>query len=289
MMKKAIMLYAVVGLGIIQTVPASAENFTVGAFSPDWSKTEVKNTFAEYLVAGLNKLQSSTGDSFHLVKYHSPQDLAKALAAGKVDVAYGKVETYFYAKKINAAVKILAIPYFPGKNDTTYRANFITLKDNKSINSWQDLQGKHFVFGKKYSLSGFVYPATFLQDQGKDFRQFLKSYSFANSHLDVMSQLVAKKAEAGVVWDSIYEHSALKNNFKIIYQIDNIPNPPLVRGAKLTEERAKKVQADLVKLPENSLAAFFVAGFIMDVPSNFYDEAFKKITQIEKMSSKFVE
>lgn len=286
-MKKVIISSLVLSIGLMQY--GLADNFTMGAYGSDWVTPNSSVSFDKQLISSLNSLQSSTGDTFKLVTYKTPGELGKALADGKVDFAYGKLESYLAAKQISPNVNIIALPLGKDKNDLTFSVYFITLKSNENINSWQDLENKTFIFKSKYSIAGFVYPVTSLLEQGKDFRKFFKNYSFGQENDHVISMLLAKKADAGVVWDEIYNHSAAKDKLKVIYTIKDIPNPPVISGSKLTAEQTKKIQADLGSLTASSLAPYYISGFTADVPAKLYADAYKKVDQLKAVNPSLVE
>lgn len=265
---------------------ALAKTYHLGIYTDILSLKRSHHQFMDKVLTDLNSM-NKTGDNYKLVTYQNPRDLAKALAEGTIEIAYGKLETYFLAKRLNSQIKIVAVPY-QGEQEMTFSIYLVTLKTNPAIKSWQDLQGKSFIFKNKYSVAGYAYPIAYLKQEGKDFRQFFKSYSFAQDNENILQDIMGgKKGDAGAVWDEVYTHSTIKDKFKTLHEIKKIPNPPLIGNSKLTSDDINKIQKDFSQIPAETLASFYISGFTATVPEGLYDDAYSVIRTAAEVDPSF--
>src|SRR6266436_4202292 len=156
----AIALLAAIGLALLGSAPAGAQQPLRVTAIPDESPTELTRKFAplgRYLEARLGVP----------VEWTPVTDYAAAVEAlvnGKVDLAWFGGFTFVQA---NVRSGGQVIPLVQRAEDETFRSVFITAATS-GIGTLADLKGHTFSFGSQSSTSGHLMPRSFLLRAGID-------------------------------------------------------------------------------------------------------------------------
>jgi len=127
----------------------------------------------------------------------SYEDLAQALAAGKVDLAWAEPVAFVVAQQKNHDVQAIAKALRHGK--LFYRAAIFVRADSPA-QALADLRGKSFAWVSKTSASGYLFPRALLISQGIDPDAAFRSQSFAGDHPRDCEAVRQRKADAGATF-----------------------------------------------------------------------------------------
>lgn len=139
--------------------------------------------------------------------------------------------TYAYVRgEQEFGMEILAIPKIDGK--TTYQS-YIIVPQSSEVTSLLDLRGQRFASADFMSNSGWLYPVTWLLDQGESYHRFFGKHEITGSH-DFSILAVAQGYVDGAAVDSIIyermtkEDPEILSRTKIIQKSQPFGMPPLV-------------------------------------------------------------
>ncbi len=237
------------GLGLATaTAPAAAQDrplvFGVGLFQPDRERNDATyRPLAEHLGRHLGRaVQLRTVDSW--------EGLAKALAAGQVDIALMGPWGYVLANHAAGAQAVATIEY-DGKPE--YFALIVTHPDS-GIRTIADLKGRSFAFGDKGSTSGYLIPLHFFMNQGiepeRDFARVVHT-----KHQAIETQVAAGALDAGADYNrnrnAMIEQGLLDpKRSVVIWQSDPLPNDAVAVREALYADKAfvTRLQAALAEV-----------------------------------------
>lgn len=139
---------------------------------------------------------------------------------------YGNILDQFRLKKIDAAflgsftgavgVRQLGLRPLarPVRLDgsTTYQG-YVFARNDGSIKSISDLEGKRFAFVDKATTAGYLFPLSLLRQNGftGDLDQFIAEPIFAGSHDAAITMVLDGKADAGAAKNTVYEKLRRQN------------------------------------------------------------------------------
>jgi len=244
------------------------------------TQPELRNYLSKKLGIPVNEYQSSGG--------YAPG--IEAISSGKLDVMVASPQSFFQANK-EAGVDLLARP----KSSPAYYSVFITKKDNKEINTINDLKGKSFAFVDPNSSSGYLYPkGTLVQklklnpDLVEKSGYFFKNVTFSRSHPNSVEGVVMGDYDGATVAKSVLDGmiksgTIKKDDIKIIGRTDTIPDATYIIRKNLPSSFKKAVRNAFVSFHN---ATYFKAvqnnpkgGFIA-TKQNYYDPALKMLKSI---------
>lgn len=218
-----------------------------------------------------------------VVVHASVDELAEALAAGKVDLAWITPLAFVRASQKNSGV--VALTKAMRKQSLFYRAAFIVKKDSP-LKSLAELKGKKVAWVDKSSTSGFLFSRELLKKDGLSPEGFFGEETFAGDHPSVCKAVREGRADVGATFAD--EAPAGKDvvasgctdappvtDFRVLASTGNVPNeviavrdffPPTrvndvikAFGRMGLDAEGKKLLAD----------AFRVDGWVMAVEGDF--------------------
>lgn len=175
----------------------------------------------------------------------------EAMKSKKLDVLLVSPMSYFQAKQ-RVDIEPLVTTSSVGKE--AYRTVFITQKENKEINSLEDLKGKNFAFVDPASSSGYLYPKYELvtqlgleQQKLEEPNYFFKTVAYSGKHdssvMGVDKGDYDAAAVAGQVLQNMDDAGLVdKEKLKIVGETQEIPNPAIVVRKELPESIKKKIK-----------------------------------------------
>jgi ABC-type phosphate/phosphonate transport system substrate-binding protein len=163
--------------------------------------------------------------------------------------------TFLYAKqviipsiaKLHNWVKIaevLALDPDTHRYSNTHRAYLITAK-NSTITKLDDLSNKTIVFYNTESASNYIAINQVLADNDVKNVHWVKAKNAEQAY----GLVASGKADAVSSWQYLFSTSKLKDSFKIIYVINQLPNPVLYANSNhLSDDDIHKVKTALLHL-----------------------------------------
>ncbi|WP_242056596.1 MULTISPECIES: phosphate/phosphite/phosphonate ABC transporter substrate-binding protein [unclassified Nostoc] len=180
------------------------------------------------------------------------------LAKEDADMAYLGALTYIQARNRNSHIQPLVIPINESSGRPWYNSVIIA-NTAKGIKSLKDLKGKRFAFVSPSSTSGFLLPMSALQSQGIDPTRDFTKIRYAGSHDKVEQELTNDLVDAIANDKAAFLRSQklgklTASKYKIIWESDPIPSPPIViNDKKLSQKLIKQLQQALIDAPVGTL------------------------------------
>lgn len=206
-----------------------------------------KDVMTKKFTALAQYLSKELGETVTLKIGNDYNEIESGLADGSIQIAYVGPSGAIKANKKNPAVIPLVKVV---KSGSPFYKSYVIAKKDSPLSSPADLKGKVFAFGDKGSTSSYLVPKFILANNGVTLED-LKEAKLTGSHSNVLAAVLDGSADAGGLKESL----ALKNEDKVKFlEISKpIPNFPVCANIKaLGKEKAKKVQAVLAAMPENS-------------------------------------
>jgi len=123
-------------------------------------------------------------------------DLGKALATGKIDIAWLTALEYIEAAKVSNG-KLAPVAKTLRAGLPFYRSVLFTTKANKSLSTPADLKGKKLAFVADTSSAGYLLPHQVLLTAGLTEAEIKAHASFYGDHAAVCRAVLEGKADAG--------------------------------------------------------------------------------------------
>lgn len=176
------------------------------------------------------------------------------LVKEEADMAYLGALTYIQARKRNPNLEPLVIPISESTGRPWY-TSVIVANTTKGIKSLKDLKGKRFAFVSPSSTSGFLLPMSALQSQGIDPTRDFTKIRYPGGHDKVQQELADNLVDAIATDKAPFllnqkSGKLAAAKYKIIWESDPIPAPPIVINTKkLSPEIIKQLQQALIDAP----------------------------------------
>ncbi len=159
----------------------------------------------------------------------SYQEVNELLRLRELDFAFICSGAYIEAKEqFNA--EILVVPKIKGK--TTYHA-YIIVRDDSSIEHFDDLKGHSFAFTDPLSNTGCLYPRYLVKKMNQSLDEFFSSITFTYAHdysiHAVEQELVIGASVDSLIFDYIQSMRPQEvSRLKIIHKSESFGIPPVV-------------------------------------------------------------
>jgi phosphonate transport system substrate-binding protein len=191
-----------------------------------------------------DKLAAAIGMKVELFVGSDYNATIEALRAKHIDVALLGPFSYVLATT-QADVEAFAITVTAKTMQPGYHAIIITQKDSP-INSLQDIKGHTFAFVDPGSTSGYMVPSAFFVRENLVPEQDFKQVMYSGGHDASIVAVAEGKVEAASVADRILERAyakglANREDIKVIWESDLIPNNPMLYRKGLSEDLKKRV------------------------------------------------
>ncbi|MCK5539002.1 MAG: phosphate/phosphite/phosphonate ABC transporter substrate-binding protein [Bacteroidales bacterium] len=248
------------------TTTAMAQEYTIGILA-----NRGIDSFYDRWLMHAAYLEKHTGQSF-TVKPLSFTEIEPAIAAGKIDFLLTN-SSMFVALKAKYHIKAIATMV----NGTEYGGKIsqfggvIFTSASSNINTLTDIKGNTFIAVKKTSLGGYQMALKELMDHNIDLQNSSTNLEFANTHDNVVKEILARPGTIGTVRSNVLENLALNGtidmrDIKILNQkkVGNFPyivsTPlyaewPMASLPKTDKRVVQKVNEALKQMQDNDLAA----------------------------------
>ena len=189
--------------------------------------------------------------NFQITKNYS--EAVDLIVTEEVDMAYLAALTYIKAKQRNSNIIPLVIPINRVSGRPWY-TSVIIANTTKNIKTLQDLKGKRFAFVSPSSTSGFLIPMNVLQTVGinptKDFSKIHYSGSHDTAIQDLVDGVVDAVTNDKASFLRSQKSGKLNGNYKIIWESNPIPAPPIVINTKkFTPKMINQLREILIDAP----------------------------------------
>ncbi len=206
------------------------------------------------------------------------------LVSGKVKIAYLGPFTYVKAKQKNPNLEPIVAHIEKTTGRPWYKSVIFARKDS-GINTVQYLIGKRFSFVNKSSTSGFLVPSAYFKTLGIIPEKDFSVVEYAGGHDKNALALEAGKIDAIAIEKPTYielENQGLlsEDKYKIIWESDPIPNPPLVISTELPVEFKTALKKALINAPEGlvGIGGIESAGYTL-----VSDEDYEPVRKLQKL------
>ncbi len=192
-----------------------------------------------------DKLSKAVGMKVEMFVGSDYNATIEALRAGHIDVALLGPFSYVLATT-QAEVEAFAITVTAKTMQPGYHSIIITQKSSP-INSLQDIKGRTYAFVDPGSTSGYMVPATAFVIAGIEPEKDFKQVMYSGGHDASIVAVAEGKVEAASVADRILERAfakgfAKRDQIKVIWESQLIPNDPMLYRTNLPEDLKKKIR-----------------------------------------------
>jgi phosphonate transport system substrate-binding protein len=235
-------------IGILLSLPLHAETITFGVYTSD-KPTTMYRKFKPILAYLKDRLGlAGISAEIEIKIYPSYSGALDAIVNGEVDFARFGPASYVLAKQRNKDIDLLAMEH--KQNQKRFYGIFI-VPSSSSITSLDQIRGKSFAFGDKYSTIGRYLSQAKMVSAGVRARD-LERYEYLGRHDKVALAVAAGNYDAGVVKENTYKKFAASRGLKQIGRFANVTKPWVVR-AGFDEKLFGVLQQTLLELQDRKI------------------------------------
>jgi phosphonate transport system substrate-binding protein len=214
----------------------------------------------------LNYLQRATGYRFELRFTSKYSNIIDDLGKGIVHFAAIGAGSYVQARAKYAIIPLVSGVNAAGKSE--YQS-VIVVQPNSPIRKIEDLRGKRLAFGSASSTQGYIIPMIVLSEHGISLID-LASYEFAGSHENCANAVIAGRADACGMQDTLGLELSKKGLVRIVFTSRYYPSSGISANKSLPPEVISKVrQAMLDFQPGGRDAAALYDWNKTEMPNGF--------------------
>lgn len=196
----------------------------------------------------LKYLEEKTGRKFSIRFTKGYGETVDALGRSEIQfAALGPVNCVRAREKYGAGCLVMGLN---AEKRAEYRSIIVTRRGS-AIKSLQDLQGKTFAFGNKYSTQGHLLPRNMLEQAGIALRD-LTAHTFTDSHAETARLVINGRYDAGGLQDTLARRLEAEGKVKVLAVSEPSPSSLICYG--------KGVDPALLATLKSALLAFDPAG-----------------------------
>ena len=196
----------------------------------------------------LKYLEEKTGHRFAISFTKGYGETVDALGRGEIQfAALGPVNCVRAREKYGAGCLVMGLN---AEKRAEYRSIIVTRRGS-AVNSLQDLQGKTFAFGNKYSTQGHLLPRNMLEQAGITLHD-LAAHTFTDSHAETARLVINGRYDAGGLQDTLARRLEAEGKVRILAISEPSPSSLICYG--------KGVDPALLASLKSALLAFDPAG-----------------------------
>jgi phosphonate transport system substrate-binding protein len=216
-----------------------------------------------------------------VVRFTTNEELAEALAASKVDLAW--ITPFAFVRAVEKNAGVTALSKATRQGSLFYRAAFVVTKDSP-LQTLSELKGKKVAWVSKTSTSGYLFAREMLAKEKLGPDGFFGGEQFAGDHAAVCRAVKEGKADVGATFAS--EPTEGKDvsatgcadvgagDFRVLASTGNLPNEVIAARDFFPPARVNEVIAAFGRMdstPEGKkvLSAFRVEGWGVAVEGDF--------------------
>lgn len=221
---------------------------------------------ARQYIPFLKYLANATGYSFELRFTPASGNIVDDLGNGKIHFAAIGSGSYILARQ-----KYGVIPLARGINEagrTEYRA-VIVVAPQSAIEKIADLRGRRLAFGNATSTQGYLIPRIMLETNDIGLND-LGSYTFTASHFNCVSEVLAGRADACGMQDTMAREFSRRGLVRVIQISDYFPSSCIACNKNIDPEvRARVTRALLDFRPTGKDATGLYDWEKTEMPNGF--------------------
>lgn len=189
-----------------------------------------------------------------VISASSYQGVITAMANGQLDFARFGPKGYVEAAARAGAEAVVAEVNMSGQQG--YRSIFVVPKDS-SIQSLEDARGASFAFTDPNSTSGFLIPATIIQDRlGEPAESFFGEVAFSGAHGTSVLQVIAGELDIAATNDLDLDRMAQKgtadpDDLRVVYTSELIPGSPFAAHRDISDSLRTAFSDALLRVGEH--------------------------------------
>ncbi|MGD9718320.1 MAG: phosphate/phosphite/phosphonate ABC transporter substrate-binding protein [Sulfurimonadaceae bacterium] len=223
-------------------------------------------------------LEAKTGLKVHLSAGYDYQDAIDKIADETFDIAFLGPVPYIKAKEKNPALEIVATLNNAHSEDFE---SVIFVKKDSPLTSLQELKGKTFAFGSKYSTLSYYVPMFLLKQEHVD--TALKRFDFLGRHDRVAQYVIMGKYDAGSIKNSVARKYA--PYIRVIKRSKQYENFLFVASSHLDRGLLEKIRHAILSLEAKEILQGFdnkASGFTLKEDKD-YDALRKLVHEVESL------
>lgn len=196
----------------------------------------------------LKYLEEETGRRFAIRFTKGYGETVDALGRGEIQfAALGPVNCVRAREKYGAGCLVMGLN---AEKRAEYRSIIVTRRGS-SVKSLQELQGKTFAFGNKYSTQGHLLPRNMLEQAGIALHD-LAAHTFTDSHAETARLVINGRYDAGGLQDTLARRLEAEGKVRILAVSEPSPSSLICYG--------KGVDPALLASLKSALLAFDPTG-----------------------------
>ena len=178
------------------------------------------------------------------------EEVNELLKKNQVDIAFICSGAYVVAAD---SIELLAVPLHQG---LPYYQGYLIVRQNSSIQSFEDFRGKSFTYSDPLCFTGKLYIDNKLVEIGTTPEDFFGNVVQSNSH-DVSIQMVSRglvdgASVNGLIYDYLSEFQPSHiENVRVIEKSDYFGIPPIVNSISMPEDLKRDIQVFLQELHQS--------------------------------------
>lgn len=125
-----------------------------------------------------------------------------------------------------------------------YKSLMITLKDS-GIETIEQLKQKRYAFVDSGSTSGFILPYALFKSRNIDIKQYFSEIHYSGNHhqvpIDIKNNVVDAGSISSIQYELLIDEGKInEEDFRVIWQSDDIPGSPYVSRSDLDKKTKEK-------------------------------------------------
>ena len=232
----------------------------------------------------LKYLEEKTGRRFTIHFTKGYDDTVDTLGQGKIQfAALGSVNCVRAKEKYGVGCLAMGLN---SENRAEYRSVIITRRDSP-IKKLQDLQGKTFAFGSKYSTQGHILPRNMLEKEGISLDK-LTAHTFTSSHAETARLVINGRYDAGGLQDTLAHRLEAEGKIRILAVSDPSPSSLLCYSKGIDPVILASVKTALLAFDPTGKDAFRLVDWDRsEMPHGFVEIDEAKLAQIRQMVRRY--
>ena len=196
----------------------------------------------------LKYLEEKTARRFAIRFTKGYGETVDALGRGEIQfAALGPVNCVRARERYGAGCLVMGLN---AEKRAEYRSIIVT-RQGSAIKSLQDLQGKTFAFGNKYSTQGHLLPRNMLEQAGITLHD-LAAHTFTDSHAETARLVINGRYDAGGLQDTLARRLEAEGKVRIMAVSEPSPSSLICYG--------KGADPDLLASLKSAMLAFDPTG-----------------------------
>ncbi|WP_415721496.1 phosphonate ABC transporter substrate-binding protein [Photobacterium ganghwense] len=227
---------------LAEALPAQAmDDLKMALIPSEDSRAMLKQS--KVLIETLSKKLGVNVEGYVATDYNG---VIEALRAGHVDIAYLGPFSYVKASEV-ADVEAFVVAETAKAGDVAYHSQIIAPASATEIQTLADLKGKNFAFVSPTSTSGYLFPSVALKKANIEPREYFANVVYTGAHDANILAVKNGRVDAATVADRILNAAVEKgiigkNDYKVIWRSEAIPESPMVWRKALPEQDKQKIK-----------------------------------------------